>query len=321
MIILIYGQDTFRSRERLQELERKFREKFDAAGYNVNRFDGAGDLKEIRTAATSSPFLGTKRLVIITNLLLEQGAKEEVKEMTGRLPESTIFLLWEEGDEKTLAKIPLFAAWRRNKEVKIYPFPPLTGLKLEDWARLRAKELGIKFLAGALPELVSRIGSDLWCLATELEKLAAAPEPISVALIRETVRGIVPENIFGFIEALSERKTASAIAELSRERFHGITVPHLLAMISRQIRLLRSAQSYLSHHPKATAPELAQTFGWHPFVAKKILAQARKFEPRELGQIHDALFEADRTVKHGLSEADTVLDVLVARILEKQTVG
>lgn len=315
MLIVIYGEDTYRSREWLQELAAKFKAKFDAQGYNVSRFDGTTPLGELRAAITAPPFLGTRRMVIVEELLQHAGKRDECEDMLSRIPESSIVILREEGDEKIFAKTPLFATLQRKKSTKSYAFPMLRGAALDAWVRERAKQLGVNFERGALPELVARVGANLWQLAGELEKLAAVGKPVTKAMVESLVRGETPENIFSFVDAISHRDTKRAIQELENERANGAAVPYLISMLARQFRMLREAADYRVRHPQATAGELADIFSWHPFVAKKIVAQLRGFDPSELAEIGDSIFEADRAVKSGLMDPDASLDLLANRLL------
>ena len=155
----------------------------------------------------------------------------------------------------------------------------------------------------------------MWQLSAELEKCAALKTPITIAWVNESVHGEMPENIFAFVDALAARNAKQVIAELAVQRENDLPVPYLLTMIARQIRMLRQAQSYLAVHPGSTAPELAEVFGWHPFAAKKTLAQARAYSTETLAANADAIFEADRSFKSGRYDQDTALDLLMAKLL------
>lgn len=318
MLILIYGEDTFRSRKWLYELEKKFKEKFDPNGYNLSRFEGMVEIKEIRASIVTAPFLGQKRMVSVTGLIERSGKGEEFLQILSQVPESTILILWEQGDEKTFSKIPLFASLIRNKENKTYPFPPLKGLVLEKWARDYSKKLNINFERNALPMFVARIGSDLWQMSGELEKMAASGKTITAQMVEDSVHGTTEENIFGFIDAVTSRDSKKAMVELAREREAGIGAHHLISMIARQVRILHQAKDYAENHPGATATEIAEVFGWHPFVAKKTLSQIRSFSKDELLSYGKAIFQTDCAIKSGVYDADTALDLLVSKFFIKE---
>ncbi len=315
MLILIYGEDTYRSREWLHELISKFKTKFDPPGYNLSRFGGATEPAELRAAITAPPFLATRRMVVVERLLERAGKDESLEEILTTTPESSIVVLWEEGEEKTFAKTPLFAKLVRDTEVKTYPFQPLSGASLLAWVREQSSSRGVSFDRGALQELIRRTGSDLWQLTRELDKFAALRKTVSAALVAEYVRGQTPENIFGFIDAIVARDKVRAVQELMNERAHGTAFPYLIAMCARQFRMLRAAFDYVQEHERASPQTLVKLFGWHPFVARKTLSQIRAFDRQTLDRLCDTIFETDRDIKIGTYEAETAVDLLMAKLL------
>lgn len=315
MVILIYGEDTYRSREWLHELISKFKTKFDAQGYNLSRLDGSIDLGELRAAIAAPPFLATRRMVTVSGLLARSPTDPLLEKVLAAVPETSIVILWEEGEAAAFAKVPLFGKLSRKKEVKTYTFHSLRGTALEGWVQEEAKKRGVTFLRGALAALVARVGSDLWQLSHELDKCAALSGPVSTAHITEHVRGTTPENIFGFVDAVVAHDRRRAIAALENEREHGATPPYLVTMLARQFRMLRMAHDYMQRHERASPRDLAELFGWHPFVAKKVYAEVRSFERHELDSYTDALFECDRSIKTGRYDAETALDLLLANML------
>lgn len=311
MLILIHGEDTYRSQEWLRELEVKFREKFDPSGYNVTHFREPPALEELYGAVGAAPFLGTKRMVLVRRLFEKYGKEEACSRLCAKVPESTIFIVWEESDELP-KKLP-------QKEIKIYAFPLLRNAALETWVRERGAALGINFARGAITELVARIGSDLWQMNSELEKFAALGKTVTAELVQESVSGRISENIFNFVDALGVRNRRAAIRELKNERASGASVPYLLTMLTRQFRMLAQTQSYCFTKERVTVTDLASEFKWHPFVAKKIFAQAQKFRPGECREILGQLFSTDRAIKTGAQDPDTALDLIVTQLLVSQS--
>lgn len=320
MLILIYGEDTYRSRAWLRELEDKFRAKFDAQGYNTSRFAEDAELEEIAGALRAPPFLASRRMVAIERGI-EKGSKNDVFAATlFRVPESTVCVLWEEGGENDFAKNPLFAKVARAKDTKTYPFPVLRDLELEKWAYAEAQKRGIDFARGALRTLVLRVGPDLWQLHSELEKCAAYGGVITETTVNELVRGKTTENIFRFVDALAARDRVAAVRELANERACGTPAPYLINMLTRQCLLLLQTEQYLTEHERCTATELAKALACHPFVAKKLLVQIRHFRMNELGHITDTLFSFDRAIKKGSIDMDSALDLLMVKMVERELI-
>src|SRR3989339_2093468 len=100
MIIFLYGEDTFRSRQQLKKMAAKFKTERDPQGLNAITLDcekeNAG---KIREQISQIPFLAEKRLIILENLLtgkqteLQEELAEKIKNK--KLPESSILIIWE----------------------------------------------------------------------------------------------------------------------------------------------------------------------------------------------------------------------------------
>lgn len=320
MLILIYGEDTYRSRAWLRELQEKFRIKFDAQGYNLSRFTEDAELEEISGAVRSPPFLAERRMVVIERGIEKRGKNDAFVVLFKSVPETTVCILWEEGGEKELAKIPLFAKIAAAKDTKTYSFPQLRDLEREAWARTEAQKRSIVFDRGALRELVLRVGADLWQLNAELDKCAAYGGIVTSEIVNELVRGKTTENIFGFIDALAARNRAGAVRELANERACGTPVPYLINMLTRQCLLLAQTVSYCREHGRITSAELAEALGCHPFVAKKLLVQAKQFHTNEIDHIIDRLFHLDHDIKTGAIDQDSALDILMMKMVEREPI-
>lgn len=317
MLIIIYGEDTYRSREWLRELELNFKKKFDPQGYNLLKFSGDHDWGEIRSSIVSPPFLCAKRMVVIERLFEKSGKNENIEETLSKTPESTIVIVWEEGDEKSFAKKPLFAKLVRNKTIKFYSYPMLRSAELANWVKDRAKQKGISFAPGAFQIFLGRAGSDLWRISGELEKLGARKQSITEEIINELVQGSVEENIFAFVDAVSLRDSKKAIKELRAMKESDADFPYLISMLGRQFRLMLQANDYLKINPKARSADLVNVFGWHSFVAGKVLAQAAKFDDRRARESLDAVFLADKKIKSGAIDPDSAIDLLVTNLVLK----
>ena len=81
-------------------------------------------------------------------------------------------------------------------------------------------------------------------------------------------------------------------------------------MIVRQFRLLLLAREIAESG--GGADQVRQRLRLHPFVAQKVLAQARNFDLPALEAILRHLLELDTGIKSGQIGAETALDTLVA---------
>lgn len=304
MIIFVHGPDTFRSRAKLRELLDAFQKKYDPSGMNIARFDGKTvEIGDIMSAATASPFLAERRLIVVEGPF-------DAQDLFVRVPETTILILWDE-------KAPVV---KSKKGIVEYKFDELKGAALTEWVKGEFKKTGVTVEPRATDVLIAAVGSDLWRLSVEIAKLAAHAGANGSVLARDVellVTSSVESNIFGLTDALADRNAAAAFSLLERELDAGTHELQIMTMLTRQVRLLLQTHALLEEHPRATAETVAKTLGMHPFVAHKTLGQVRRFDRPTLERAYDHLFNLDWHLKTGRATPRTALDLFVASFVQK----
>lgn len=323
MLIFVYGDDSFRAQEKVTQLVKAFREKFDPTGLNLAEFPGDKkkiQIGEVMGAVHSLPFLGQKRMTVIRDLVdaTKKGEMDAWAEGFKKTPESTIVVFWESTEPKALEKKPLYQELAGLAEVHRYVFPQLQGAELSRWVEARVKERGGTMEASALRALVEGVGGDLWQMDNEIGKLVAyaGGQSITTGMVDEMVHTSFEGKIFQLIDAVSQRRPADAIRLLQEERWSGANDHYLLTMLGRQVRILLGARAMLDENPKATSQELAGTLDIHPFVAQKALTQTRGFSLEHLKAVHQLLFEFDVQMKSGGIDADLAVDLTTVKLTQ-----
>lgn len=322
MIILVYGDDSFRVQEKVTELKTAFSKKFDLSGYNLTLFPdpktGKNDPVEAIRSAQASPFLAEKRMVVARDLVASsKKEKNEWLENLNKIPASTIFVLWETLEPKELEKKPLFKKLKDLAEVHFYPFPKLEGTALSKWVTGRIAERGGTATPEALRALLERASDNLWQLDGEIQKLVAYAdsEPITEEMVKKLVRATFDSQIFALMDALSARRSSEVIKLLEEERASGATDGYIFSMLLRQIRILLGTRLILEHNPRATKDQIATELDIHPFVASKALPQAKAFLVNHLKQIYELLYQLDLGTKSGKYPDKLAVDLAVVGLL------
>ena len=324
MLIFVYGNDTFRVAQKVATMKAAFHQKFDQTGFNTVEFSNSSRLEsevgQVMNAVCSLPFFGKKRMVIIRGLV-ELTKKEEAKVWAERFksaPESSIVVFWETMESVAFENKPLFVFLKDAARVHNYSFPLLAGVQLNRWVAQRVKERNGKIDERALHELVLRVGSDLWRMDGEIEKLVAyaSGETVTFEMVQRLVNENFEEKIFALMDAISQHKKSEAVRLLRNERLAGSDDHYLLTMLGRQVRILLGARAMLNENPCATKQELASVMALNPYVAQKALAQAGSFTVEELKCLHDLLFGFDEQIKVGRIEAALAVDLIVAKMIE-----
>lgn len=317
MLTILYGADTYRSRERLHELVDAFSRDRDPSGMGLTRLDGTeASLAEIASAVRSQAFFGTgARMVTVERLLGRKHDEDDLLALLAGVPDDADLVLWEDLDAAAAAKHAVMKKLGKKKGVTLLGFDPLTGPSLTGWIRDEVARRGAQIEPRAVAFLVDQVGGDLWRLHGELEKLIAyrRGEPVRLADAELLTQGTVDEDIFGIMDALSAKDAARASRMIREQVAGGLEEGYLLAMLLRQARILTMARSYASQNPRATKDDFARALSLHPFVAQKAAAAASSFAPKTLLGLLDALFAADRAMKTGrVSPAVAVSQVVAA---------
>src|SRR5436190_16785305 len=98
MILFLYGEDTYRSKKKLDEIRAKFLRDIDPSGLNLHQLDGEkAELDDVRSAVSAAPFLAPKRMVVLQDAIANAGKKEAdpLAELMDAVPEETILVVRE----------------------------------------------------------------------------------------------------------------------------------------------------------------------------------------------------------------------------------
>lgn len=308
MIIFLYGDDTYRSSQKLKNLKAKYIEKY--GDTNLETFEDGFDLGKIKGAITALPFLADKRLVIIKNIFKSRSKDilEGISEILENVPEETITIFWESGvpDKRTV----LFKKLIKEKSEE---FEKLQGYKLTKWIEDNVADKGGKISGKNAEKLASYVGDDLNQLENEIAKLVTFRNEgeISSEDIDLLVNSKLSGNIFNLVDAVGTgdyRKTAQYMHDLLAQGENEI---YILTMIVRQFRNLILIKDY---EGKLDKMGIAKEVGLHPFVVQKGMVQARNFSIQELKNMYEKLLDTDIAIKTGEKEPLLALDLLVKEL-------
>ena len=323
MILFLYGEDTYRTKRKLDEIRAKFTRDIDPSNLNLQELDGEkADLGEIRAAVSASPFLAKKRMLVLTDAILNAGKKEAeaLSELMDAVPEDTILVVRERAGAADLEDAPAFA---KLKGGKFYPeFRPLGPKELQAWIQDEAKLRGVEFMKDGLAAYLPVAGTDAWKISGELDALAATARAAGTGRITaEAVRSLAnlqtEQSVFDFLDAVGTRRADLAVRLLDALLEQGETEVMLLSRLQAHLRGLLVAAD-LSVLGQATKERLAREIGVHPFAAAKLVSQTRYFKPHELERLYVKLIDADEQLKRGgWPKPRTAIDLFLADIADE----
>ncbi|MFA6909282.1 MAG: DNA polymerase III subunit delta [Patescibacteria group bacterium] len=330
MIMFLYGPDTYRSRQRLHQLKEAFVKKYDPTGTNTSTLDGSKvGIEDIRRAIGTVGFLSSKRMVVIEDLIgknkkltLQQEVVEYIQPLSER--DDTVIIFWE-GDvggsavkkkpakkKPTVSRAkPLFTFLQSGEHVE--DFPVLKGAELVLWMRKEAKSAGVAMNADAAEELIASSNGDLWFMSQEIRKLAAYASGRTVTLddIRAMVRPAHDNNIFHLTDALAERQLSDAMRLIGEQLESGAHELYILTMLVRHFRLLMQIREMIENEPNPAT--VSTRLKLHPFIAQRMISQAKRFTVTELVGIYGELIELDVQFKTSWADPKVLLNLFAVR--------
>lgn len=318
MILYIYGEDTYRSRDYLRSSMAQFKKQRDPGGYNTLVLDAkkiaTGKLfAEINTA----PFLAEKRMVVLENLL-SSSDKETLQEFTSRLkekkfPESTVLVV---SQTEAIGKVKEAKALHELLSLEKYAreFSKLVGAKFVDWILAHAKERGATIERSAAEALA--VHPDTWQAASVINQLVAYTNgrPITASDVALFSEDKIDDNIFNLVDAVVSGDHKKALHLLEGARKLGEEDGHLFGLFLWQFRILTQMADLLEKEEHLTSEDLAHRLGIHPFVAKKNLAIAKRYSLARLEAIYEQMLEVDIKTKTGQADQSLLLDLFVAKV-------
>ncbi len=312
MIVFLYGQDTYRSRKKLDEIVDGYK-KTHKTGLNLKRLD----TKEIRFQDFSDQFkissmFDEKKLIILENVFLNTKFQEEFLKNSKNLVKSEdIIIVYEKGSIDGRNKLFKFL----KKEARSQEFKFLEGQELKNWVKKEfEKYQGIKINPEDLEKLVDYTGNNLWSLSNEIKKLVSYRKKgiIEKKDIELLVRPKIETDIFKTIDAIAQKDKKQALRLLHKHLEKGDSPLYLLSMINFQFRNLLIVKEFIES--RKTYNVILRKSGLHPFVVKKTYFQSEKFTFEELKKIYRKIFQADLDIKTGKIKPELALEMLITQV-------
>jgi len=307
MLILLFGQDTFRLKRKQKEIIAQHKDKH-KSGLNLSYFENPNlNFDKFKQTVEAVSMFDEKKLIILNNILKDKILREDFldyfKKSKLKQKQEIIILLCEEGK----LELPSF-----KRKVNMYEeFKLLNGLNLINWIREEIKNNNGQINQIAIAKLISYTGGNLWQLNNEINKLVNYKngELINQEDVDILVKHKLDSNIFKTLDALAQKDKKTALRLLHNHLEQGENEIYLLAMLAFQLRNLIKLKDLTEKNTPYNL--LAKKSGLHPFIIKKSTAQLRNFTLAQLKKIYQQLAEIDYKLKTGKIDPQTALDLVV----------
>ncbi|MEH7272879.1 DNA polymerase III subunit delta [Neobacillus vireti] len=320
-IYLLYGTEAFLINETKQMLLNQVLNE-DEMDFNFTAYD----LEEtpIETAledAETFPFLGEKKVIFLHNpkFLTAEKQKEKIDHNLSRLeayikePAPYTVLVISAPYEKLDERKKITKELKRTAvtvEAK-----KLNEFELKNWVKERAKANGIIFESDALERLLTLVGTNMFMITSEVDKLAlyaSDDKKINASMVEKLVSRSLEQNIFTLIEKVVQRKPEDALRiyyDLLKQNEEPIKI---LALLAGQFRLIYQVKE-LSRRGYGQQ-QMAGFLKAHPFRVKLAAGQANQFTDEDLTNLMTMLANADHQMKTGGMNKSLLIEMLLFKI-------
>lgn len=326
MLHILYGADDYRRHQALKQLKEGLGAGEMLSANTTLMAGGQASPAQVRAACDTIPFLAPRRLVVLEGLLgrfeeprtrgpqameAELGPWRALAEHIPQMPPTTVLVLVDGPLGRGNPLLRLLAPLGQ-----VQTFPLLRGRDLMEWAQARFAQRGLAVAPQALRLLTELVGSNLWALESEVEKLSlySAGRAVSEEDVRTLVGLAAEASIFALVDAVLEGRLPEALRYLHRLLLEGAKGPYILSMLDRQLRLALLAGAL---GPRATPEEAAPRLGVPPFAARRALEQGRRHPQESLRAAFSRLLEADLALKTGRYPEELALELLVVDLAHR----
>jgi len=335
LLYILSGQDDFSLGGSLEEIKRGIGDQALLAA-NTTILDGQQvTLDQLRAVCETVPFLSERRLVIVNGLLERFEPKSKSsgqKKITpvanqqneykllvtyiSKIPDSTILVLI---DGRLGRNNPLFRALSARAEVRTFPL--LRNTELRKWIQRRVIEEGGSISPGAVDLLVKLVGSNLWIMKSEINKLVlfASGRRIEEEDVKRVVSYAHQANVFAMVDAILEFKAGIAEQSLHQLLEGGAAPAYLLVMLLRQLRMIVRVKELRGQGKPEV--EIQNKLGLtSEFALRKTLEQASRYSWERLKEVYHKLLETDLSIKTGKYGGELALNILIAELCQRRKI-
>ncbi len=309
-VYLLYGEERYLRRQYREKLRKALSE--DGDTMNTHFYEGKDlPVSEVIDLAETLPFLAERRAIFITNSGLFKSGGEKMAEYFSSPNETTFFVFTESEVDK---RSKLYKAVQAKGYAAEFPVQDENTLKR--WIAGALAREGKKITESTALLLLSKVGTDMDNIQTELEKLICycmEREIITAEDVEAICTTHVSNHIFDMINAIAAKQQKQAL-NLYYDLLALKEPPmRILFLIARQCNmLLQTKELKTKGYDNRT---IASKIGVAPFIAGKYVSQASKFRTAALRNAVEKCVEAEEAVKTGRMNDVMSVEILILSVL------
>ena len=310
-IYLLFGEEKYIIEDSLKQITELIVDP-SAEDFNLNRYDASvHSVVEVLDSARTLPFMSDRRIIIVKGIKPKARKEEGEEEEEGKeesFIDSLYLINYLESPYKESCIIFVSHEAKMDQRKKFYKNIQKNGkilncqkLNLKGavaWLKKRTESKGFKIDYTAAEELAETCNNNLKRIESELEKIFLYSGKDRV-INSDTVCTVAGNNkidsIFDLTKTIGNKDLKLSLDKMENLLSHGTHPLPILAMISRQFRLIWQAKALSNKNTPKN--EIAKRIGAHPFFVGEYISQTKNFSQEDLVYVFERLLEADIEIK------------------------
>lgn len=304
MLFFYYGEDSFRTNQKVEAIRTKFKDKIDPHGHNIQTLDGEiiGP-EDFFQAVSVMGFLAEKKLIVIKNIFHNKKLKDWQDQLIKFLnaqkdsPEENYIVFFQTDKPDTRLKL-----YKKLSQLKYSEeFGLLNANQLKSWVEKQCTKNSKTITPLGIETLITYVGNNLWQMNQEINKLSNfAVGEIGEKEVKQLVQAKIDDNIFNLIDALGNKNKSLALKLIEEKINSGVNHQYILTMIIRQYRLIIKTKALGDKVKNYFA--LMQVLKIPKIVAEKTYAQSKLYTLPQLKTIYKYLLHIDEKFKSSTNQ-------------------
>lgn len=279
---------------------------------NYSYFRGKDvNVGEVIDLSETMPFLSDRRVIILENTGFAKDGNDALADyIAGGIADSTVIILIEAAVDK---RTKLYKAI--DKAGRCVSFDSQNDDTLKKWILGRLKREEKQITAHTLDVFLETVGTDMFAISGELEKLLSYTYGRSV-ITEEDIAAVcsvrLDTKIFDMIAKIG-LKQGSKVLKMYNELLQMKESPFgILALIVRQFSQMLQIGDLMA--AGLSQKDIAAKVGMSPYIVGKYIPQVKKFSYKDMTNILDACAQTDYNIKRGLIGAELGVELLIMDI-------
>lgn len=177
---------------------------------------------------------------------------------------------------------------------------------------IKERATGFKFSSEDINYLINKIGTNIYCLENEVEKLINykyEEKEITRKDIDSLCESTIEEEVFALTDAIMKNDNNKAISLYNLFIIKNYDATQIIALIASQFRFL--LQVKILYNKNKTQDDIAKELGCHPYRVKLAITNCYYYSRETLENYLLKLCDLDKKIKLGLIDKNIFLQLFI----------